>query len=164
MHTQRMARPQEVVDPRGAVVQRVPRLGDMRWDGEVWRRWNGSRWIKAVYAFRPDRLRNPARFVAEDTVSQERRDKALALAVEDQVVTNGAAVVHEGPTGVVIAFRERPSTTGHVLLTLLTAGLQTRSCWSRSAADTSTGSASRPTATATSGRLRSPAPDPSEPR
>jgi hypothetical protein len=120
-----MARPQEVVDPRGAVVQRVPRLGDMRWDGEVWRRWNGRRWIKAVYAFRPERLRNPARFAAEETVTQERRDKALALAVEDQVLQNGATVVHEGPTGVVLAYRQRPSTGGHVLLTLLTAGLWT---------------------------------------
>ena len=50
----------------------------------------------------------------------ERRGRALSEAVEDQVVTNGATVVLDGPGGVVLAYR-RPVAHGlHAVLTLVT--------------------------------------------
>src|SRR5207244_4318991 len=88
MHTRPVTRATEVIDARGVLVRREPRPGDLRWDGDVWMRWSGRRWTRALYALRPDRLRNPARFAHEDAVTPERRAKALALAVEDQVATH----------------------------------------------------------------------------
>ena len=123
VHNRVMARSQEVVTVSGAVVQRVPRAGDMRWDQVEWQRWNGARWVRAVYSLRPDRLRNPAHFADEDVVDEPRRQRALALAVEDQVVTNAATVVHEGPTGVVLGYVQRTSYSGHVMMSVLTVGL-----------------------------------------
>ncbi len=123
MHTHAMARSQEVVDARGAVVRRVPRVGDLRWDGQVWQRWSGRRWTRALYSVRPERLTNPATFAGEEAVTRERRAKALALAVDDQVAAHGADVVHEGPSGVVLGYRRPVSMTSNALLTLVTVGL-----------------------------------------
>ncbi len=95
----------------------------MRWDGKVWLRWSGRRWTRALYAVRPDRLENPARFVSEDVVTSERRARALALAVDDQVASQAAVVVHDDPTGVVLGYRRRSDTTSHAIMTVLTLGL-----------------------------------------
>src|SRR5689334_12705488 len=123
MHTRSVARSQEVVDAAGATVQRVPLPGDLRWNGEEWRRYDGLRWKGATASVRPDRLRNPARFTDEDAISPERQERALALAVEDQVAQYGAHVVFEGPTGTIIGFRRKVSHVLHAVLTVLTSGL-----------------------------------------
>ena len=76
-----------------------------------------------MHSLRPDRLENPAPFADKHAVEPARRAKALALAVEDQVVTRAATVVHVGPTGTVLGYRRGPSHAGHALMTLVTGGL-----------------------------------------
>ena len=117
-----MTRPADLLGARDAV-RSAKRAGDLRWDGEVWLRWTGRRWARALYSLRPDRLENPAPFADEDAAEPARRAKVLALAVEDQVVTSAATVVHVGPTGTVLGYRRRPSHAGHALMTLVTGGL-----------------------------------------
>lgn len=118
-----MAKVRDVVDGRGEVVRRRPVVGDMRWDGKVWRRWNGQRWARAAYSLDAERLGSSAPLHDEPSVDDERRQRALELAVEDQVTTNGASVVLDGPGGVVLGYRPRVSHLFHALMTLLTAGL-----------------------------------------
>jgi hypothetical protein len=123
MHTLLMARVQEIVEPSGAVVRRKPVVGDMRWDGSVWRRWSGRRWARAAYSLHPHRLLVPARIDQQPEIDAQRRQQALALAVEDQVTTNSATVVFDGPHGVVLAYRRRVSHLFHAVMTIVTAGL-----------------------------------------
>lgn len=47
----------------------------------------------------------------------------LAKAVEDQVATNGATVVYDGPSGVVLGYRRPVSHGLHAIGTFLTGGL-----------------------------------------
>lgn len=51
----------------------------------MWRRWSGRHWPQAAYSLDPDRLEEPARLDAGTPVGQDRRRRALSLAVEDQV-------------------------------------------------------------------------------
>ena len=115
---------QDVVGRDGTVARRKPVVGDMQWDGTVWRRWSGRRWATAAYSIDPERLRRAAPLHEDpQTVDEERRRRALALAVEDQVASNGATVVHDGPSGVVLSYRRSVSHGFHAALTLFTAGL-----------------------------------------
>lgn len=107
----------------GTAVRRKPVAGDVRWDGTVWRRWSGRRWAQAAYSLDPDRLEQPARLDAGTPVGEGRRRRALMLAVEDQVVANGATVVLDGPHGVVLAYPRAVSHVFHAVMTLVTAGL-----------------------------------------
>ena len=117
-----MTRATDLLDARDAV-RSAKRAGDLRWDGHVWLRWTGRRWARALYSLDPDRLHHPAPFADGDVVEPSRRAKALDLAVEDQVVTQAATVVHVGPSGTVLGYRRRPSHAGHALMTLVTGGL-----------------------------------------
>jgi hypothetical protein len=118
-----MPKAQDIVDPSGEVVRRKPVAGDMRWDGNVWRRWSGRQWATAAYSLHPEQLKASAGFSQLQRVDPTTRHRALALAVEDQVASNGATVVFEGPTGVVVAYRRRVSHLFHAVMTLLTAGV-----------------------------------------
>jgi hypothetical protein len=118
-----MVRAQEVVEASGTVVRRKPLPGDYRWDGSVWHRWTGRRWARAAYSLDPGRLRVPTRLDEDPGLGRERLDRALARAVEDQVAVNGATVVHQGPSGVVLGYRRREAHLLHGVMTVLTAGL-----------------------------------------
>lgn len=122
-HTCVVLKAQEIVTPGGTVTHRKPIIGDMRWDGSVWQRWSGRRWVKAAYSLHPERLKEATRFDAHSEVEQASQKRALDLAVEDQVATVGATVVFAGPSGVVLAYRSRVSHGLHAIMTLLTAGL-----------------------------------------
>ena len=95
----------------------------MRWDGKLWRRWSGRRWARAAYSLHPERLTNPAPFYQEAPIEESRRHRALALAVEDQVATNAATVILDGPSGVALAYRRPIAHLAHAIATLLTGGL-----------------------------------------
>lgn len=114
-----MVRVQSVVRPDGDVVRRKPRAGDMRWDGKAWERWNGRRWGRAAYSLHPELLRERTRIDERPAISEQTRRRALALAVEDQVAHHGASIAFDGPSGVVLTYRRRPS----LLLTLMSGGL-----------------------------------------
>lgn len=118
-----MAKLQEVVLPDGATVHRKPVAGDLQWNGQVWRRWSGRKWTRAVYACDPARLEDPTLLSRDPAVSPERQRRALELAVEDQVTHNGASVVFDGPHGVVLSYRRPVSHGMHAGLTVVTAGL-----------------------------------------
>jgi hypothetical protein len=118
-----MARVQEIVEPDGTVVVREPSFGNMRWDGNVWRRWNGRGWVHAAYSLHPERLKVSASFHRETPLDTASRQRALALAVEDQVTTKGATVVFSGPSGVVLSYRRRVAHLAHAVMTVITAGL-----------------------------------------
>ena len=109
--------------PSGAVVRRKPRLGDYCWDGEVWRRWSGRRWVKAAYSLHPEQLMSPSRVDEWPNIDPQRGRRALERAVEDQVTTNGASVVFDGPGGVVLSYRRHVSHVFHALMTVITGGL-----------------------------------------
>ena len=94
-----MARIQEVVAPDGSTQWRRPHADDLRWDGDRWCRWTGRQWCRAAYALDPEQLRTPVPLTDRPVVGRERQEHALALAVEDQVTTNRATVVHQGPSG-----------------------------------------------------------------
>jgi hypothetical protein len=123
LHTVPMARAQNIIRPDGTVVRRKPVVGDMRWDGGRWTRWSGRRWARAAYSLRPERLRAATRLDQEHEVDEHKRQRVLALAVEDQVARNAASVVLDGPNGVVLSYRRRVSHLMHALLTVLTGGL-----------------------------------------
>ncbi len=114
---------QDVVDVDGTSARRRPVAGDLHWDGKRWRRWSGRRWNQAAYSLHPGRLLDPAPLHLTPPLDEDRRRRALALAVEDQVATNGASVVLDGPHGVVLAYRQSVSHGLHAVLTLLTGGL-----------------------------------------
>jgi hypothetical protein len=118
-----MVRAQEIVRADGEIVRRKPQVGDMRWCGGRWTRWSGRRWAAAAYSLHREQLRDRTRFDARPPIDQELRDRAMALAVEDQVAVSGATVVHEGPHGVVLAYRRRVSHFFHGVLTILTGGV-----------------------------------------
>jgi hypothetical protein len=118
-----VARVQEVVGADGEVVRRKPVVGDMRWDGDVWRRWSGRRWAVAAYSLDPRRLRSPTPLADDAPVRAGHRERALALAVEKEVSDNGASVVLDGPRGVVLGYRRSVAHVFHAIMTLLTGGL-----------------------------------------
>lgn len=118
-----MMKASDVVTVDGSVLRRKPVLGDMHWDGKAWQRWSGRRWTKAAYSVHPERLANAAPFHHEPAIDEDRRHRALSLAVEDQVSTNGATVILDGPSGVVLAYRPRVAHLFHALMTLVTGGL-----------------------------------------
>jgi hypothetical protein len=95
----------------------------MRWDGTEWKRWSGRRWTRAAYSLHPELLTDPVRLQEPPPVTEERRHRALALAVEDQVAAQGAFVILEGPSGVVLAYRRPVAHLFHAVMTLLTGGL-----------------------------------------
>jgi hypothetical protein len=68
------------------------------------------------------RLRSGRR-VRGDELGDDARARVLALAVEDQVLTSGATVVHQGPSGVVLSYRRRPAHVAHAAMTLVTGGI-----------------------------------------
>jgi len=123
VHTLLMVRAQEIVEANGMVVRRKPVVGDMHWDGSVWRRWSGRRWAHAAYSLHPDRLEVSSRFDPLAKIDAASRRRALALAVEDQVATNSATVVFDGPNGVVLAYRRPVSHVFHAVMTIITGGL-----------------------------------------
>ena len=114
---------QEVVDGHGTTVRRKPVAGDLRWDGELWRRWSGRRWARAAYSLRPEQLTDVTPFYRGSQLDEARRDRVLALAVEDQVASNAGTVIYEGPSGVVLAYRRPISHFFHAGLTVFTGGL-----------------------------------------
>ena len=118
-----MVRVQEVVAPGGAVVRRKPRHGDYCWDGEVWRRWSGRRWARAAYSLHPEQLSSSTRIDEHPAIDFERGQRALARAVEDQVASNGANVVYDGPSGVILGYQRPVSHVFHAVMTVVTAGL-----------------------------------------
>ncbi|WP_158648101.1 hypothetical protein [Nocardioides houyundeii] len=54
-----MGRAVDITAPGGRIEHRRPRLGDLHWDGGVWRRWSGRRWARAVASPAPVRLLDP---------------------------------------------------------------------------------------------------------
>lgn len=96
-------------------------LGELRWDGKVWRRWNGRRWAKALYSPRPVRLLDSTPLDRDDIVDRAQREHLLAQAVEE-AVADGGRVVHVGPRGTVIGQRRSISHVMHAILTLVTGG------------------------------------------
>jgi hypothetical protein len=113
----------EIVRPDGEIVRRKPIVGDMKWDGKKWLRWSGRSWASAAYSFDAELLLDRARLDTRPPISQEKRARALELAVEDQVATNAATVVFSGSQGVVLGYQRRVSHVFHALMTLFTAGL-----------------------------------------
>lgn len=118
-----MVRTLEIVRPDGEIVRRKPIVGDMQWDGTRWRRWSGRSWASAAYSFNADLLLERARLDTRPPISEEKQQRALELAVEDQVATNAATVVFSGSQGVVLGYRKRVSHVFHALMTLFTAGV-----------------------------------------
>ena len=118
-----MPKVQEVVNADGARVRRQPIAGDLRWDGTSWKRWDGGRWTRAAYSLHPELLSDPGPLHQRPPVADQRRRRALSLAVEDQVAAHAATVVHDGPSGVVLAYRRPVSHFFHAVMTLLTGGL-----------------------------------------
>lgn len=72
---------------------------------------------------RPERLKDPTPLHQDADIDVVRRERALALAVEDQVTDNGATVVLDSPRGAVLSYRPRVAHLFHAVATLLTAGL-----------------------------------------
>lgn len=70
--------------PRSAAAQER-RVGDLAWNGERWRRWDGKKWRVAAYSLQPGLQRAPAQPSTWPTVARERLDRGLALAVEERV-------------------------------------------------------------------------------
>lgn len=97
-------------------------VGAMRWNGKVWRRWNGKRFAAALYSRDPIRLTLPAPLDTDLPLSQAARDELLATAVEDQLTTRGAHVIHVGPQGTLLGYRRPVSHFMHALLSIVTLG------------------------------------------
>jgi hypothetical protein len=117
-----MVRVQDVVAPSGDVVRRRPLHGDYCWDGEEWLRWSGRRWARAAYSLHPEQLLSSTRIDDHPPIDVERGRRALARAVGDQVASNGASVVHDGPSGVILGYQRHVSHVFHAVLTVLTGG------------------------------------------
>lgn len=99
------------------------RTGDLVWDGDRWRRWDGKRLRAAAYSLHPELLRSPASPGTWRRLNREQLEHGLALAVEQEVLANGATVVHEGPTGPVVAYRRPVNHLLHGIATILTLGI-----------------------------------------
>lgn len=97
-------------------------IGELRWNGKVWRRWNGRRWAKALYSRDPRRLLLATPLDQDSPVDAAAREHLLAQAVE-MAVADGGRVAYVGPTSTVIGRRQPVSHVMHGLLTLLTGGL-----------------------------------------
>lgn len=102
-------------------MKRKHAVGQLRWDGKVWRRWNGRRWSKALYSRNPSRLMYAAPLTDDEPLDASTRAGLLAQAVEDEVA-HGSQVLFVGPRGTVMARKRGVFHLGHALLTLLTAG------------------------------------------
>jgi hypothetical protein len=118
-----MGRDQDVVDRHGTAVRRAPREGDFQWDTDRWRRWTAGRWEYAEYSLRPDRLRSPEPFTDDNRLPDDEVRRALSLAVDDEVGSNGASVVLLGTHHAVLSYRPKISHALHALLTIVTSGL-----------------------------------------
>ncbi|MBC9735084.1 hypothetical protein [Nocardioides marmotae] len=100
-----------------------PATGDYRWDGKRWRRWTGRRWASAAYSADLAALHRPDRFDLGRRITESQRKRVLDLAVERQVLDEGASVVHAGPHGTVLAYQRSVSHAAHAVFTILTGGL-----------------------------------------
>ncbi len=95
----------------------------MRWDDTERKRWSGRRWTRTAYSLHPELLTAPTRLQERPPLTEERRHRALGLAVEDQVAVQDASVILDGPSGVVLAYRRPVSHLFHAVMTLFTGGL-----------------------------------------
>jgi diacylglycerol kinase family enzyme len=120
-----MVRAQDIVRADGLVVHRKPLEGDMRWDGKVWRRWNGRRWATAAYSVAPARLQDRSRPDSWPTISRAAARAFLMKAVEAQVATNGATVVLDNGLRMILGYRKRVPHGLFAVFSVLTAGLGT---------------------------------------
>lgn len=93
------------------------------WDGDRWRRWDGKKLRTAAYSLQPELLRAPASPSTWPELNRERLEHGLALAVEQEVLENGATLVHHGPTGPVLSYRRAVNHVLHAVATVLTFGL-----------------------------------------
>ena len=105
------------------LVTSKPVVGDYRWDGKRWRRWTGRRWASAAYSADLAALHRPERFDLGRRITESQRQRVLDLAVERQVLDEGASVVHAGPHGTVLAYKRPVSHLAHAIGTLVTGGL-----------------------------------------
>lgn len=97
-------------------------VGTMRWNGKVWRRWTGKRWAIALYSRDRIRLTMPEPLDTDLKLSRAARDELLAAAVEDQLTTHGAYVIHVGPQGTLLGYRRPVSHSLHAVLAVVTLG------------------------------------------
>ena len=104
-------------------VRRGRTVGDLRWHKQRWERWSGRRWAGAAYSLQRGLLTRPEPPETWPVLDRDRRDRGLALAVENQVSQNRADVLYEGPHGVVLGYRTHVSHLLHAVLTVLTGGL-----------------------------------------
>lgn len=100
----------------------LPVVGTYRWHRRTWRRWSGRQWAEATYSAFPKRLARPISWETYPELPAPSRERLLELAV-DREVQAGARVVQRGPDGVTLAYRRTVTHLGHLVLTLLTAGL-----------------------------------------
>ena len=98
-------------------------VGEMLWDGRIWRRWSGRHWATAVGSIDPDRLEDSTPLDTLPTLDPAVQRHILNQVVENQVITNGASVVLDNDHGVVLGYRRHVSHLAHGLMTVLTAGI-----------------------------------------
>jgi hypothetical protein len=99
-----------------------PVIGTYRWHEQSWRRWTGRQWAQATYSAFPKRLARPTEWAAYPELSAPRREQLLELAV-DLEVRAGGRVVNRTTDGVTLAYQRTVTHLGHLVLTVLTAGL-----------------------------------------
>jgi hypothetical protein len=92
-------------------------VGDLAWNGDRWRRWNGKKWKSALFSLQPDLLRAEASPSTWPELPAHRLDRVLALAVERHVMDHGGTVIHDGPHGPVLGY---PKTVNHFVYAVLT--------------------------------------------
>jgi hypothetical protein len=100
----------------------LPVVGTYRWHRRTWRRWSGRQWAEATYSAFPKRLRRPQDWATYPELPPQRRQRLLDEVVDLEVL-GGARVVHRGEEGVTLAYQRTVTHRGHLVLTLLTAGL-----------------------------------------
>ena len=103
-------------------VNAEPAVGTYRWHRRGWRRWSGRQWAPATYSAFPERLDRQREWATYPELPRHRRERLLEHAVDLEVLS-GARVVHRSPAGVTLAYPRRVTHLGHLILTLLTAGL-----------------------------------------
>ncbi|MBB3044393.1 hypothetical protein [Nocardioides soli] len=99
------------------------RDGDLVWDGDRWRRWDGKKLRAAAYSLQPNLLRSPDSPSTWRSLDREQLEHGLALAVEQEILHNGATLVHHGPTGPVLAYRRPVNHLLHAIATVVTFGI-----------------------------------------